>query len=137
MALLRQVCCNYMRANVLDSVATVSLERVVLGPHVEEILASLPLPDPDHPEITSEQRERKRNHDIRTFRLRCLDFYITAAKELQTYLPVRNEIIKEAKFLDPAIALSAAERQGDFAQLTNIVRRFKDFAALDDTVKNV
>ncbi|KAE8746828.1 hypothetical protein FOCC_FOCC006465, partial [Frankliniella occidentalis] len=79
----------------------------------------------NHDLNTEEKRRARSDQDIKTFRLRCLDFYVTAAVELKKYLPVNNPVVQEAKFLDASTALSAAERQRDFPQLTNLTRNFK------------
>lgn len=92
---------------------------------MEEILSTVPLPDADNTYNTVEKRTERRSQDIKTFRLRCLEFYVTAAKELQKYLPLDNPLVKEAKFLDPAVALSGPERQGEFAYMPNLGRHFK------------
>ncbi|KAK3928053.1 CTP synthase [Frankliniella fusca] len=128
---LKQLCQNYMRPNVLPSVVTIDvthphfqvpLEKVYLGPGLEEALKDIPLPnDPGKSEI---QLVQMRENEIKTFRLRCLDFYVTAAKEMKTYLPLSNKIVDEAKYIEPEVALSV-EARTDLPDLRNSLSNFK------------
>ncbi|KAK3933093.1 LOW QUALITY PROTEIN: Protein FAM200B [Frankliniella fusca] len=132
--LLVQVCQNYMRPNVLESAHKITylkvgmfyvpLEKMYLGPGTAAALEQVPLPN--DPGLSREQQALKREQDIKVFKLKCLDFYITAADQLKMYLPLNSDIMREAAFIDPALALSANARIDPLPELTHLIRQFKD-----------
>ena len=79
----------------------------------------------NEPGLNEEQRIARRQQNINSFRLQCLDFYITAADQLKLYLPLNSEILREAVFIDPAVALSKEARVDNLPDLTHLYRQFK------------
>ncbi|KAK3912905.1 Zinc finger BED domain-containing protein 5 [Frankliniella fusca] len=131
MTYLKQFCLNYMRDSVVPSVATIDvthphfqkrLEDVYLGPGVNDALNAIPLPECAG--MTKEQLEKRRDQDVEAFRKKCLDFYLTGAKEMKNYLPINNRILKEAGFIDPKVAMSGAART-TLPDLKDIATNFK------------
>ncbi|XP_052130804.1 uncharacterized protein LOC127751371 [Frankliniella occidentalis] len=97
--MLRNVCQNFVKPVLLSHIKKVEfanasnmmpLEQVFLGPEVSDILDKIHLKiDPNaRPADVQAQAEQKRANDIKVFRLRCLDFYTTAAKELRDLAPL-------------------------------------------------
>ncbi|KAE8738254.1 hypothetical protein FOCC_FOCC016275 [Frankliniella occidentalis] len=141
LAYLRQFCQNYMRPNVLPSVATIDvthphfqlpLERVYLGPGVEELLNKIPVPTVDNPGVSEAERRKMRDNDIKKFRLKCLEFYVTGANEMKKYFPLQNPVLDGARFIDPSIALSVEARSGDFPDLQVLYNHFHVPLQLDN-----
>lgn len=103
-----------------------SLEDVYLGPECEEALKEIPLPSDPEKKWTREQLADKRKQDITQFRLKCLDFYVTAAKQIQTIFPIGKPIIQEMEFVDPKVALDEKARD---------VPHLRDLSALSNNFK--
>ncbi|KAK3931061.1 Zinc finger BED domain-containing protein 5 [Frankliniella fusca] len=110
--ILRDVCQNYIKAPLLPLVKKINLsnpsnlvelENVYLGPEVNDILAGIPLHlDPNaNPAQAQEAAMKKRATDETTFRLKCLDFYSTAAKELRDLVPLKDPFFEDLEFLEP------------------------------------
>jgi len=57
-------------------------------------------------------------------KLKCLDFYITAVREMLKRLPFRDTLFQQLTFLDPKIALYHAGRL-KIKDLTFIAKRVK------------
>lgn len=93
-----------------------------MGPGVNDALNAIPLPECAG--MTKEQLEKRRDQDIEAFRKKCLDFYVTGAKEMKNYLPINNRILKEAEFINPKVALLGAARSR-LPDLKDIAANFK------------
>lgn len=103
----------------------VPIDKVYLGPGVEHCLANIPLDNAGGNQTEDQMRAERARH-IQTFRLRCLDYYVTAAKELTKYLPLKNEILREATFLEPKGALGIKKvREDILPDLSTLAQNFK------------
>jgi len=106
------------------------LEKVYLGPDCEEYLESLkPTPKEISPgvyESTESVKKRLKEHKV-AFRMKCLDFYTTAAKEINKRLPMKSKLFHEMAFVDPQVLLSPQKRVDDdgLPDLSTLGNRFK------------
>ncbi|KAE8753063.1 hypothetical protein FOCC_FOCC000408, partial [Frankliniella occidentalis] len=138
--MLKQICQNYMKPENLKNVATLNLstpglqlpiEEIYLGPECHAALDGIPLPDNPEGKLTDVQLANSRRHEILKFRLRCLDFYTTAAKEIQSTFPIGKPFFKELEFLDPAMALDEKVRSGYLKDLGTVSNNFKNKLEID------
>lgn len=79
---------------------------MILGPECITTLESI------EPFATGPAALQQLAKDKTAFRLKCLNFYTTAAKEIQARLPLRNEFVKQMAFLDPKAVFSESWRSG-------------------------
>lgn len=100
------------------------LENIFLGPEVEEVLQSVPVFTDSEGRMSREQLVLQRENEIKTFRFRCLDFYVTAAKEIKSRLPINKPMYKEMRFISPTVALSGDARM-ELQNLPLLCRNFK------------
>lgn len=117
-------------------VLQVELESVYLGPEVNDILAGIPLHLDPNANLTQAQEAavKKKATDETTFRLKCLDFYTTAAKELRELVPLKDPFFEDLEFLEPQNALSFEYRQhrGDLNRLCNQFKVSAPARIIDD-----
>lgn len=115
-SLMRQLCQNFMKREVImdKNLASINIQnphnfvdinKVYLGNECEELLTQLP---------------REAVHDIR---LKCLNFYIMSAVQIQKRLPLNNEIFKHMSFL----SLNCDEE----VNVRNVAEQFKNCIDVD------
>jgi len=94
-------------------------DAVELGPGCVEALEKI-TPHPDTP-ATRQSLSR----DIKVFKKHCLYFYTTAAKEIQSRLPLKDEILRQASFLDPGVLLKPRSEPGALKDINGIIMHYK------------
>ncbi|XP_034256308.1 protein FAM200B-like [Thrips palmi] len=133
-ALMKTLCLNFMKEDCMDKLGDINvthphfllpLEEVELGLGCNEALSKI-TPHPDTPE-TRQALAR----DITAFRQKCLHFYTTAAKEIQCRLPLKDEILRQASFLDPAVFLQPRSEPGALKDINGLIMHYKDKLNLD------
>ncbi|KAK3915235.1 Rhodanese-like domain-containing protein 7 [Frankliniella fusca] len=102
-----------------------AIEEIYLGPDCQAALEAIPLPANPDKKFTEAQLANSRRHEILKFRLRCLEFYTTAAKEVQTTFPIGKPFFKELEFLDPTVALDEKVRSTYLKDLGILANHFK------------
>ncbi|KAK3931067.1 Zinc finger protein 862, partial [Frankliniella fusca] len=136
--LMKTLCLNYLKPEVLDRLATINVSHpdyllpdddIVLGPDCDETLQAI-----RPPSETPEGRAQLKR-DLAAFKKQCLGFYITAATEIQKRLPLKNEMMKEMSFLDPQVFLDLSARSGGHGLkgLPLLTANFKDKLKLDSS----
>ncbi|KAK3916901.1 Zinc finger protein 862 [Frankliniella fusca] len=141
-AIITEICRNHVKPEYHKSLATTNLqnpsiqlplEEIYVGPECQAILDKIPLPNNQDGKQTQAQLETRRRRDIQQFRLRCLNFYVTAAKEIQCTFPVNNQLFQEMEFIDPRVALDEKTRTGHLKDLGTLASHFKDRIEIDPT----
>ncbi|KAK3929168.1 Aminotransferase PigE [Frankliniella fusca] len=109
----------------LSYLLQLSEDEVEYGPGCAEALRNI-TPTPDNPN-TRQQLAR----DILAFKQRCLHFYTTAGREIQNRLPLKDEILRQAAFLDPAVFLKPRSEPGALKDINTLVMHYKEKLQLD------
>lgn len=120
--LLKQICQNFLKAQVftqesLDFIKLnirsphnlVAVEKVYVGTECEQLLKTNILPK-----------------DIHDFKNNCLRFYLTAAEEIQKRF-FENDVSEYLEFLKPEIALEMDSRHELFGNINSLGQRFSSF----------
>lgn len=129
-SLFKELCYNCIKLNELNNLQSLNLscprifkelKEVYLGPKCEEYLKSIP---------------QNIAHDVR---LKCLDYYTTAAQELQRRLPLKNIVLQELIFIDPKVALDGFQREAvnNFQNLKKQFGHMVDFDAIEVEWRNL
>jgi len=112
---IQQIAQNFIKFDILEDIINLdidnknniqNIENVYVGPECESFLATLSL------------------ECAQQIKLKCLDFYITAVREMLKRLPFRDTLFQQLIFLDPKIALYHAGRL-KIKDLTFIAKRVK------------
>ncbi|XP_034238072.1 zinc finger BED domain-containing protein 5-like [Thrips palmi] len=138
--LMENLCQNFIKSTEMDRIATMDLahpdnqlplEKLYLGPGCKEVLDNLPPYPPGRAPAAALALQLEK--DKETFKAKCRDFYVRAAKELRERLPLNDPIFKEMAFIDPEKLLSHDVRSGSdgLSDLPLLCSKFKEKLQLD------
>jgi hypothetical protein len=122
--LLKDLCSNFikpeiwMQTNLHEIDVFINnhhlpLNKIKLGIECEAIV--------EHQMTTDGRNEFIRN---------CLNFYITATREMQERLPLNNDFFKNLIFLNPAVAFSVEKREQHTVEMKHVATKFANYIDL-------
>ncbi|XP_063990563.1 uncharacterized protein LOC135169455 [Diachasmimorpha longicaudata] len=122
--LIRKIARNFLKKDVIDQLFVkhinvnhpdhfLPLEKINLGPACNQLVQNFPRP-------VAQQ-----------FRLKCLDFYITATSEMKSRLPHAHPIIQHLEFLNPESALDDDINRIKSTVIQNVASHFGHFDETD------
>ncbi|XP_066583780.1 protein FAM200A-like [Prorops nasuta] len=121
--LLKDLCINYLKTPLInyltdnirlsDEHNIKNIEEIYLGPDCEKYLTEL-------------EKEGRKDIVI-DVRKHCLQFYLTAAKEIKKRLPFNDEFLKNLRVLKADIALQQCDREKSFDDISLIAKSLGDY----------
>ncbi|XP_014474937.1 PREDICTED: uncharacterized protein LOC106744562 [Dinoponera quadriceps] len=120
--LLYEVCQNFVKEEHLENLTTIvkfsnreiqkDVNEVYLGSECEEYLNKLMMED--HVDV------------VTTVRQNCLQFYLTAAKEIREKLPIVDDILAKLHIFESSTALFDSDRETSFRHVSFFAKTFGD-----------
>lgn len=122
--ILRQLSQNFLKPQFVYKCVTINLKHPEYLQSIENIFLGT---------ACMEHLKQQPRDLVHEFRIKCLNFYLTATQELKDRMPVHNSVFTEFKFLRPCIALDVQRREMEGVNMLELLA--KQYNSLIDVNK--